>query len=116
MADDDLQAISEHWFQWRDAWEEMELTLEGFRKQHPLFAREIGASNKGKDCQPYLHSTELQSMTGPPPAAINSEIQFAVMYGYKQAMFDLLATLDENTSVPVDESGEPIPFQLDEET
>ena len=95
---DDVAALATVFQEYRDRWREYDDKLIEFIKKHPDFAREIGAYIEDDDS---ARVAELREVAGYGEVGnTDSELRFAAAYGYKEAVGEILSTMDGRASVP----------------
>ena len=95
----DLEEVEKIWRnRWND-WEEYDEQLCDFIDRHPVFSKEIGAYDEGGAARAQGLEAVTRSRRGG-AENIDSELRFAAAFGYREAVADIVSTLDGHTSIP----------------
>lgn len=103
--DDDLARLNELWHEYREIVDALDEELAEFVDGHPVFVERFGLHDEnGGEGQPRIYSHELtEPVRDEADPTVTSEWEFAVVFGYKEALADLTAAIDGRTSLPTEE-------------
>lgn len=99
---DDLEGVTRVWRDRRETLDDLDDALGEFVDGHPTFADEFGIYKTRNGA---VEARELEDATATAgDAQIDSEWAFAVAWGYKEGVIDVVSALDGWTNVPFDEA------------
>jgi hypothetical protein len=98
---EDLEGVTRVWRDQRETLDDLDDALGEFADGHPTFADEFGIYKTQNGA---VEARELEDATATAGAAqIDSEWAFAVAWGYKEGVIDVVSALDGWTNVPFDD-------------
>lgn len=87
-----------------DQWDELEQMLADYCRRSPVFSSEMRIYDENEETPPSVHSLELDvPLKG--PEKVESEWDFAVAYGYKEAVANIISAIDGDLDVQGDGPG-----------
>lgn len=96
MTQQETEDGAEVWEKWPVWKEEYEMELDRYLQQSPVFVREMEIENRTpEEAIPDIYSDVMHPWTNPTLGGVGSELQFAVAYGYKEALLDILKELED---------------------
>jgi hypothetical protein len=95
----DLAGVNEVFRQFREMQQALDEAQAKFQNGHPVFAERFNLHNEGSEADPVIESSVWRDAD---PREISSEWEFAVSWGYKLAVAEMLGHLDGTTDVPFD--------------
>lgn len=101
---EDLQQFTKTWNEYWETYDQYNQALWAFADSNPVFRDEFAIYNDPfeKDV-PAVQSRTLEEYADEADGEITSEWEFAVKFGYQEALIDLLGTLDGRTGIPFDD-------------
>jgi hypothetical protein len=95
----DIEGLNHVFSEYMEEWDAIDEALADWLNRHPIFAKEFGFIEEGRD-KPRIDNYRLADLfTGGPPQ-IESEAQFLVAWGYKRGIAQVTSALDGETHVP----------------
>ncbi|MFB6199036.1 MAG: HNH endonuclease [Halobacteriaceae archaeon] len=96
----DLEGVNKVIRKHNELADQLEDELHQFAEDHPIFAREFGVNKTPHELNVFDWRESANSHSAP---KIESEWQFAVSWGYKEGIFEVLAALDGLTDAPFEQ-------------
>lgn len=106
--DDELARVNDLWHDYREDIDALEEKLAEFVDRNPVFTQKFGLHDEnGGDGQSRIYSYDLaEPILKDDDSKVMSEWDFAVAFGYKEAIADLTAAIDGRTSLPCEKDDE----------
>lgn len=92
--ENDLESPDTVYEVYLDRWKELDNELAEWMDRHPVFTKKLGFVNDGEDIDPSVANYEMDHVEDGKGICIESEWEFLVTYGYREAVADVVCALE----------------------
>lgn len=103
--EDDIQRIGELYIEWTDVWEELDREMAEWLERHPVFRYQLGFIDEGGAERPSVANYQIDHVEGKDldELEIESEWELAITFGYREAVADIVSSIDGRSDTLVSE-------------